>query len=731
LALAALTVTVFVCVAEPSVFGTMDWVRLHGFYKPYIQASVARGRLPLWNPYVSLGRPLLAEPDSAFFYPPDIVYLFLDVHLACILVCTLHILLCLYGTVKLARAIGVEPNLSLAVAAVFATSAPVVGCFTSGYIHYGPAICFIPLLLYLGMRVQAAPGPRPMAAMALALGLLLLCGHPQAAWLAGLGVIVFMAARRIQYEWRPGLAGLVHDLVWMIWAATLGAGLAAVSLLPLAELVGQSNRQGASLAFSAAFAEPAFGWATLLVPTDRRYFHFQANAQLYAGVAACVLGVCGLLGGLRDRNLRALFVLAIFAAFLAAGDATPLFTFFFHVLPGVSAFRIHSRATLFVSLALVLAAGSFLSRPLPRSRFDVLAVMWASLAALAASVTFVLAWPGYGKHAWAVASMRAGLVIGTALLAWLWLVRAPRSRLLRLAWAGWLLLDLGAALVAIKQQNRDSADESAETMVQQALAATGHLVASGVPPRVFIPAFRENAGMEHGWSSPYGYVSLTLGRVWNALHAGLGVAAPVALNTFPSPEIADHGPFPYHSMALVLGVDPQTHHLRFNPDVDPRAYLTTAVKEVRDDKEAIALMRAGHDFHRIALVEQPLASLAQAAVPAEPARATITRFQPEEIAIDVDSSVPALLVLAEPWFPGWTARVNGGPETACLPANAWMRAIAVPPGKSQVIMSFHSTYLVAGSIASLAALVVILALLLLPRRRRVQSQAALDGNAMG
>jgi len=70
LALAALTVTVFVCVAEPSVFGTMDWVRLHGFYKPYIQASVARGRLPLWNPYVSLGRPLLAEPDSVFSTRP-------------------------------------------------------------------------------------------------------------------------------------------------------------------------------------------------------------------------------------------------------------------------------------------------------------------------------------------------------------------------------------------------------------------------------------------------------------------------------------------------------------------------------------------------------------------------------------------------------------------------------------------------------------------------------------
>jgi hypothetical protein len=720
LVLGALTLTVLICLAEPSIFGAIDWVRLHAFYKPYIRASVSHGHLPLWNPYVSLGRPLLAEPDSAFFYPPEVVYLLLDEHLACLIMCALHLLVCLYGMVKLARAIGVEKKLSFAVAFVFACSAPVAGCFTSGYIHYGPAICFIPLIFYLGIRLQAAPGLRSMAVMALVLGLLHTCGHPQAAWLTGIGVIIFTASRRLERAWRNALAGLVRDMGWLALAMGLGAALAAVCLLPLAELAGQSNRQGASLAFSGAFSEPAFGWATLLVPSDIRYFHFQANAQLYAGIAACVLGACGLLC-VRNRNMRALLVLAVFAALLAAGNATPFFKLFFHIVPGLSAFRIHSRATIFVILPLVLAAGFFLSRPSPRPRADVLTVVTASAVALCIGLAFVLRWPGYGGHAPVEALFRATLIVGSAVLCLLWVLpeRSARGRrVLELALAGLLAFDLGSAVVALKRQNRDVADEAKESMVRRGLAGSGHFPGSAVPPRIFIPGLRENAGMQLGWSSPYGYISLTLGRVWNYMHDGLGIAAPVAFNTFPSPEIAKFGPFPYDSMALVLGVDPRTHHLAFNTATDPRVYLAGSTRLVRDSREATLLMRAGHDFHHIALVEQSLVLPAPPAPSSREDGVAITRFEPERISVAVETSSPALLVLAEPWYPGWSALVNGLPAP-CIPANSWMRAVPVPAGKSQVVLTFHSTYLALGAVISLATLALIVFLLVW--RRTAQS----------
>ena len=36
-------------------------------------------------------------------------------------------------------------------------------------------------------------------------------------------------------------------------------------------------------------------------------------------------------------------------------------------------------------------------------------------------------------------------------------------------------------------------------------------------------------------------------------------------------------------------------------------------------------------------------------------------------------------MLAEPWYPGWTAEVNGH-TAAVIPANGWMRAVPVPAG---------------------------------------------------
>jgi hypothetical protein len=286
---------------------------------------------------------------------------------------------------------------------------------------------------------------------------------------------------------------------------------------------------------------------------------------------------------------------------------------------------------------------------------------------------------------------------------------------MEIALAGLVVLDLGAAARALKQQNRDGADEASERAVWRGLVANGLYAGSGVPPRIFIPSFRENAGMRYGWSSPYGYVSLSLGRVWNYMHDGLGLAPPVERNTFPSPEIAGFGPFPYPSMALAMGVDPRTQRLALNKEHDPRVYLASAAQVVGHAGEATARMRAGHDFHAVALVEQPVGLPLQAA-PGQ-GRADITRFAAESLSIAVESAAPALLVLAEPWYPGWEARVNGAPGL-CIPANAWMRAVLVPAGKSQVEFTFHSTYLATGAAISLAALAVILILLL--RRRAAQ-----------
>jgi uncharacterized membrane protein YfhO len=90
--------------------------------------------------------------------------------------------------------------------------------------------------------------------------------------------------------------------------------------------------------------------------------------------------------------------------------------------------------------------------------------------------------------------------------------------------------------------------------------------------------------------------------------------------------------------------------------------------------------------------------------------ATIRDFQANSILLDVNAKENALLVLAETWYPGWRAEIDGQPGI-CVPANMWMRGIPVPAGEHMVRVYFHQNYLLPGvviSVASLCALVIAL-----------------------
>ena len=104
--------------------------------------------------------------------------------------------------------------------------------------------------------------------------------------------------------------------------------------------------------------------------------------------------------------------------------------------------------------------------------------------------------------------------------------------------------------------------------------------------------------------------------------------------------------------------------------------------------------------------------------PAAPNRgAPATIVEDGEHAVEVEASLAAngLLVLADTYYPGWRATVNGM-RAPVLPANAWMRAVPVPAGRSRVVLSYRSRYLLAGALVSAAALALMAAALVRGRR---------------
>src|SRR5919197_5474946 len=78
--------------------------------RTFLARSLLEGRLPLWNPYLFLGAPFLANPQTAVLYPPSWLFLIGPVYLGYTVQLVLHALLASIATYFLARrAFGVTP----------------------------------------------------------------------------------------------------------------------------------------------------------------------------------------------------------------------------------------------------------------------------------------------------------------------------------------------------------------------------------------------------------------------------------------------------------------------------------------------------------------------------------------------------------------------------------------------------------------------------------------------
>ena len=58
-----------------------------------VKEALLQGEWPLWNPLLGNGAPLLANLQSAVFYPPNLIYLLMPVEQALTLSVILHLIL--------------------------------------------------------------------------------------------------------------------------------------------------------------------------------------------------------------------------------------------------------------------------------------------------------------------------------------------------------------------------------------------------------------------------------------------------------------------------------------------------------------------------------------------------------------------------------------------------------------------------------------------------------------
>src|SRR6266498_3740257 len=106
--------------------------------------SYARGEFPLWNPYVYLGQPMLANPNYMAFYPTNLFHLFLPFNYAFKLHFIVHPILGGLGLYFLQRRLGLDALAAFGGSLVYQFSGTVLS-FLNLY-NIVPAVGLIPWL---------------------------------------------------------------------------------------------------------------------------------------------------------------------------------------------------------------------------------------------------------------------------------------------------------------------------------------------------------------------------------------------------------------------------------------------------------------------------------------------------------------------------------------------------------------------------------------------------------
>jgi hypothetical protein len=146
------------------------------------------------------------------------------------------------------------------------------------------------------------------------------------------------------------------------------------------------------------------------------------------------------------------------------------------------------------------------------------------------------------------------------------------------------------------------------------------------------------------------------------------------------------------------------------PGENPVAWLVPAMMKARDEEVLSTILDPRFDVRRIALFDTAAAVAGQAVnrLP-EPLsiRVSATSYEPGRISLALDAPAPAgsALVVAENYYPGWSATVDGRPARLGR-ADYALIGIELPTGGRNVVLAFDSAPYHTGKTVTLVALAV-------------------------
>jgi len=727
------------------------------------------GHLPLWNPLVGCGAPLAANYQTAAFYPLNALAWLLPAEVALSWTMALHLALAGWGMYRWGRAIGLDPFPAL----IGALSVMGSGFLVTRVALFPSMALTFPWLPVWLWRVEALVQrgrPREATWLGLALGLGFLAGHAQTACYGVLLLVAYAMFRALQRAWSErartnnarGTGGAeteglpsalrrpVRRLATLLpCALAVGVGLAAVQLVPTAELMLQSHRSvGVTYDFAMTYSLWPWRLITLAAPD---FFGHPGRGDYwgyatywedagYVGVLPLLLAVGAVLGRKRREKGSRLqprrspsqtwfwTLSAALGLILALGKNTPVFPFLFRHVPGFDLFQAPARWLAVTTIALAaLAALGAQGWPKGRSARR-RGALWVALGA--ALITGGLATPHLVpgvRRTFGSATARLGVALAVSGL----LVLLRREAIIRFGEcgeAGWQaaaaafvgldLLLLGWLAVPSIDRSLYRGTTEAAVALKRSLSARSEAGAV----RIYWPTDPLHLNREYDAEQrvKFGYLTFAdfgprdVGHWWEMREALLPNAAMLdsvaSANNFDpllvrryavllEAVIGEPGLLRVMGVTHVVSDEAWTGGIPVHeggsstvyrlPGGPGRAWIVPVARRVPPDEMLAALADPAFDPAAEVLLEAPASdaccppsrTLSQSSISVPPA--LTLRDAPNRVTIHATLSQPGYLVLADTWYPGWQAMVDGE-AVPLLRANYAFRAVSLGAGEHVV-----------------------------------------------
>lgn len=331
------------------------------------------GQMPLWNPYIFMGSPFLANPQAGVLYPPNWLLTPFNTTNAVKIAIVTHLWIAAFGTYRLAlHSLGISKSAAVIAALLFALGGHMTAKVEQ--VNQLQALAWLPWILLAANRIIQDIKTqnkliRSGLILSMLIGLQLLSGHTQSSFISILSVIIWCctsisctithSSSRKTDLWLILARSNARILIPIFGCLIAAFLLAAAQIIPAFELSQLSLRSdGLSMREALSFSvHPKMLGHALLPAFGRPVF---TELIGYLGIPALMLGILGCYQISHKPNQRLILpalALALIGITLAMGSHNPIYWILAKFAPGFNLFRVPARWLVLWALGAALLAG--------------------------------------------------------------------------------------------------------------------------------------------------------------------------------------------------------------------------------------------------------------------------------------------------------------------------------------------------------------------------------------